>query len=102
MLENKLIAKYKLSSAADQDFEQLFEYGIENFGLARAKSYVDGLIIQFQSIAENPSHYQAVDHIRKGYRRSVYGKHAIYYVFSNDCVDVMRILRAENLKTAFE
>ena len=96
------MAKYRLSSAADQDFEQLFEYGIDNFGLAQAKSYVDGLIIQFQSIAENPLHYQAADHIRKGYRRSVYGKHAIYFVVSNDCVDVMRILRAENLKTAFE
>jgi len=96
------MAKYRLSSAADQDFEQLFEYGIDNFGLARAKSYVDGLIIQFQRIAENPLHYQAVDHIRKGYRRSVYGKHAIYYVASNDCVDVMRMLKAENLNTAFE
>lgn len=96
------MAKYRLSSNADQDFEQLFEYGIDNFGLVRAKSYVNGLIIQFQSIAENPLHYQAVDNIRKGYRRSVYGKHAIYYVVSNDCVDVMRILRAENLNTAFE
>lgn len=67
------MAKYRLSSAADQDFEQLFEYGIDNFGLAQAKSYVDGLIIQFQSIAENPLHYQAVAHIRKGYRRSVLG-----------------------------
>ena len=96
------MAKYRLSSAAAQDFEQLFEYGIDNFGLARAKSYVDGLIIQSQSIAENPLHYQAVNHIRKGYRRSVYRKHAFYCVVSNDCVDVMRILRSENLKTVFE
>ncbi|EWH10189.1 plasmid stabilization system protein [Catenovulum agarivorans DS-2] len=96
------MAKYRLSTAADLDFEQLFEYGIDNFGLAQAKSYVDGLIIRFQSIAENPLHYQAIDHIREGYRRCVYGKHAIYYVISNDCVDVMRILRAENLNTAFE
>ena len=96
------MANYRLSSAADQDFEQLFEYGIDNFGIAQAKSYIDGLIIQFQNIAENPLHYQAVDHIRQGYRRSVYEKHAIYYVVSNDCVDVMRILRAENFNTAFE
>lgn len=60
------MANYRLSAAADQDFEQLFKYGIDNFGLARAKSYIDGVIIQFQSIAENPLHYQAVDHIRKG------------------------------------
>ncbi|WP_281561740.1 type II toxin-antitoxin system RelE/ParE family toxin [Thalassomonas sp. RHCl1] len=96
------MAKYKLSAAADQDFEKLFVYGIDNFGLTQAKSYVAGLIIHFQSIAENPLHYQAVDNIRKGYRRSVYGKHAIYYVVSNECIDIMRILRAENLNTAFE
>ncbi|GAA5139930.1 type II toxin-antitoxin system RelE/ParE family toxin [Thalassotalea piscium] len=96
------MANYKLSSAADKDFEQLFEYGIDNFGLSKAKSYVDGLIIKFQAIAENPLYYQAVDYIRSGYRRSVYGKHAIYYIISNDCVDIMRILRAENLATAFE
>ena len=45
------MAKYRLSSAADQDFELLFEYGIDNFGLAKAKSYIDGLTIQFQSRA---------------------------------------------------
>ncbi len=91
------MANYKLSSAADKDFEQLFEYGIDNFGLSKAKSYVDGLIIKF-----NPLHYQAVDYIRSGYRRSVYGTHTIYYMISNDCVDIMRILRSENLATAFE
>lgn len=96
------MANYKLSSAADKDFEQLFEYGIDNFGLSTAKSYVDGLIIKFQTIAEHPLHYQAVDYIRSGYRRSVYGKHAIYYIVSNGCVDIMRILRSENLATAFE
>lgn len=96
------MANYKLSSAADKDFEQLFEYGIDNFGLSKAKSYVDGLIIKFQAIAENPLHYQVVDYIRSGYRRSVYGKHAIYYIISNDCVDIMRILRAESLAAAFE
>lgn len=96
------MANYKLSSAADKDFEHLFEYGIDNFGLSKAKSYVDGLIIKFQNIAENPRHYQAVDYIRSGYRRSVYGKHTIYYIVSNDSIDIMRILRSENLATAFE
>ena len=61
------MASYKLS-AADQDLEQLFEYGLDNFGLTQAKLYVDGLILQFQNIAEHPFHYQAVDDIRVGYR----------------------------------
>ncbi|MEQ3640042.1 MAG: type II toxin-antitoxin system RelE/ParE family toxin [Alteromonas sp.] len=85
------MANYRLSSAAAQDFEQLFEYGIDNFGLARSESYVDGLIIQFQSIAENPLHYQSVEHIRKGYRRSVYNKHAIYFVITSEFIYVCSI-----------
>ncbi|WP_238937543.1 type II toxin-antitoxin system RelE/ParE family toxin [Pseudoalteromonas sp. S16_S37] len=68
---------YRLSYAADKDLELLFEYGIDNFGLTKAKTYVDGLIIQFQNIAANPLHYQTVNHIRKGYRRSVYQKHML-------------------------
>ena len=96
------MANYKLSSAPDKDFEQLFEYGIDKYGLSKAKSWVDGLTIKLQTIAENPLHYQAVDYIRSGYRRSVYGKHTIYYMTSNDSVDIMRILRSENLATAFE
>ncbi len=70
--------------------------------LSKAKSYVDGLIIQFEAIANKPLHYQTVDHIRSGYRRSVYGKHAIYYMTSDDCINIMRILRSENLTTVFE
>jgi|TARA_B110000014_G_C19599897_1_gene318018 toxin ParE1/3/4 len=96
------MASYKLSNAADKDFEQLFEYYMDNFGLSKAKSYVDGLIMKFQTIAENPLHYQAEDYIRFGYQRSVYGKHVIYCMVSNDCVDIMRILRSKNLATAFE
>ena len=96
------MAKYRFSNAAEKDLEQLFEYGIDNFGISKAKSYVDGLIIQIQNIAENPLHYQAVEHIRIGFRRSVYGKHSIYYRSCEDCVDIMRILRSEDPSTAFE
>ena len=95
------MAKYRLSEVAANDFEQLFEYGIDNFGLLKAKKYADELTEHFYDVAEHPLHYQAVDHIRESYRRSVYGKHSIYYIITDDGVDIMRILRAENLSTAF-
>ena len=34
---------YALSRAADQDFENIFEFGIDTFGLDQALSYQDGL-----------------------------------------------------------
>ena len=96
------MTKYRLSEAAANDFEQLFEYGIDNFGLPKAKEYIDGLTAHFHNIAEHPLHYQAVDYIRENYRRSVYGKYSIYYIITDSNIDVMRILRAENTSTAFE
>lgn len=96
------MSEYRLSEAAANDFEQLVEYGIDNFGFAKAKKYIDGLIAHFHDLAEHPLHYQAVDYIRENYRRSVHGKHSIYYIITSDSsIDIMRILRAENTSTAF-
>ncbi len=93
---------YRLSETAAYDFEQLFEYGIDNFGLSKAKEYADGMTEHFYNISEHPLHHQAVDYIRKNYSRSVYIKHSIYYIITENGVDIMRIFRAENLFTAFE
>ena len=43
-------------------------------------------------IAEQPYLYQAVDYIRAGYRRSVYGTDSIYYRINGDIVEIMAIL----------
>ena len=96
------MATYRLSEAAANDFEQLFEYGIDNYGLSKAKEYIDGLTTHFHDVAEHPLHFQAVNCIRENYRRSVYGKYSIYYIITDSNIDVMRILRAENTSTAFE
>lgn len=93
------MATYKLNQAAATDIEHLFEYGIDNFGVNKARSYIEGLTLRFESIAENPLHYQAVEHIKTGYRRSVYRQHSIYYRINNN-IEIMRILRSENLSGA--
>ncbi len=90
--------RYKLNEKADEDLERLYEYGILSFGLDQADSYYDGLIDRFSELAENPKRWQAVDQIRKGYRRSVYGVHSIYYRIAGDTVEIMRILGREDPK----
>lgn len=44
------MTKYRLSEAAANDFEQLFEYSIDNFGLPKAKEYIDGLTAHFYKL----------------------------------------------------
>lgn len=65
--ESAKMASYKLSQAADEDFENIFNYGIDTFGLEQAVVYQTGMKMRFDEMAENPMLYNAVDHIKRGY-----------------------------------
>ena len=86
------MASYRLSEKADEDLSRVYEYGILHYGQERADRYYNGLIERFEELAENPRLWQAVDHIRPGYRRSVYGRHSIYYRIDSDIIVMVRIL----------
>ena len=96
--ERKKMASYSLNKEADEDFERIFDYGIDLFGFSHAYSYVEGMKQRFSEIAENPLFWQSVDFIRPEYRRSVYGKHSIYYLIKGNNIIIARILGRENLK----
>lgn len=90
------MALYRLTRAADEDFERIFEFGIDRFGLEQALNYQNGMTRRFGEIAAHPERYQTVEHIRPGYRRSVYGAHSIYYSIEPSFVLVVRILGRED------
>jgi toxin ParE1/3/4 len=94
------MAPYKLTKAADEDYERIFEFGIDQFGLAQALDYQNGMKQRFEQLARRPNRYQAVDHIRQGYRRSVYHAHSIYYRIDQDLVLIVRVLGRENPDTS--
>ena len=87
--------RYSLTHAADQDLEQIFDYGIDSFGVHVAIDYQRALIARFGKIAENPYLYQ-ISPLRDGYRRSVCGVHSIYYRLVGDEVEIVRILGRQN------
>ncbi|MBE9558765.1 MAG: type II toxin-antitoxin system RelE/ParE family toxin [Proteobacteria bacterium] len=86
------MASYRLSDRALADLERLYERGVLNFGLRLADEYYDGLTARMQGIADHPELYPAVDYIRKGYRRSVYGVDSIYYRIEAQGVEIVRVL----------
>lgn len=94
------MARYRLSRLADADFEGIFEFGIDRFGLEQAVAYLSGLKERFEQLAEQPELYPQVDHIREGYRRSVYQSHSIYYRIELGGVLIVRILGHQNPDTA--
>ena len=48
------MASYSLSQAADEDFENIFDYGIDTFGVEQAVVYQMGMKVRFDEIAANP------------------------------------------------
>ncbi|MCH7944323.1 MAG: type II toxin-antitoxin system RelE/ParE family toxin [Proteobacteria bacterium] len=56
---------------------------------------------RLQAIADKPKLYPAADNIRKGYRRSVFGVHSIYYRIHGEGVEIVRILGREDPAKAF-
>lgn len=93
--------EYRLTHAAEQDLLQIALFGIERFGALRARTYYDRLVRRFEELATHPERYRKVDHIRKGYRRSVCGIHSIYYRIDGDFVDIIRVLGQQDLRGAF-
>jgi len=53
------MARYRLSGNAEEDVKRLYRHGIENFGLAQADSYFNGLFERFDHLAEQPHLYPA-------------------------------------------
>ena len=94
------MARYELSEAAALDFENIFDFGIDRFGLAQALEYQQGLKKRFEKLAEQPELYAVVAYIDAGYRRSVYTSHSIYYKIEPTRVFIVRILRQQDPRNA--
>ncbi len=90
------MGNYKLTEDAKEDLRRIYRYGVKNFGEAKADLYYDELFRHFEQIAENPYLFQAIDSIRKGYRRSVCGVDSIFYRVVDDTVEIISILSRQD------
>ncbi|MGD8911812.1 MAG: type II toxin-antitoxin system RelE/ParE family toxin [Candidatus Thiodiazotropha sp.] len=91
------MAAYKLSREAEHDLEGIYYIGFVDFGPLQADAYYEGLVERFQHIADSPLIYPDVSHIRKGYRRSVYHAHSIYYRIESDSILIVRIIKKQDI-----
>ena len=91
------MAQYKLSNEAKTDLIRIHHYGIKKFGLTQADKYFETFFEYFDIIAEQPFSFEAVDHIKEGYRRCVCGVDSIYYRVNNNNVEIMTIVGRQDL-----
>ena len=88
---------YRLAPAAESDLYRLWLYGVQQWGIEAADNYQRDLHERFTAIAANPMQYPAIDHIRSGYRRSVFRSNSIYYRMDGETVEIMAIIGQQDL-----
>ncbi len=90
--------RYRLSRLAEADLRRIWKHGYVQWGENQADIYYQKLIDRFEELAETPHLYPSVNHIRKGYRKSVCGVDTIYYRITESGVEIMRILGRQDIK----
>lgn len=92
------MAAYRLTREAENDLIAIYLFGIERFGHAQADRYYDGLVERLEAVAAEPQQFPSIDELRQGYRRAVYGAHAIYFRDAPEPVLVVRILGRQRME----
>lgn len=92
------MGKYKLSNEAKEDLIRIHNYGIHRFGLGQADQYFDEFFCNFNVIAERPFSFEAIDHIKPGYRRCVCGVNSIIFRIEKDIVEIMTIVGRQDIE----
>lgn len=91
-----MIRHYVLSEQAKEQLKDIYKQGFINFGEQQAESYFTNLCNRFDVIAQQPFLYPTVNNIRNGYRRSICGKHSIFYKVTDTTIEIIAILRNQN------
>jgi len=93
---------FELSVKADTDLENIFSYGVDNFGVEQALTFYNSLNDCFNRICMNPEHFQSVDYIKTGYRRAVFNTYSIFFIERDGYIEISRVMRKDDLKLAFD
>lgn len=87
------MAKYKISRLAELDLEDIWNYTVYEWSVEQAEKYLDGLFSCFDGLAEGHIVGKSIDYVRLGYRKTLFGKHYIFYKLSaSETVEIIRVL----------
>lgn len=86
------MAAYKLSIECEIDISEIYEYGIERFGLIQAQEYMIGLHDLFETLAENTNIGRDASEFYPSLKRFVYKSHMIFYLQTESGIFIVRTL----------
>lgn len=85
---------YQLSTAADYDLEEIFDYTLEEFGLDQAIKYVSEFEPAFEQLVKNPEMGRNRNEIMPGLRSYPKASHVVFYRTLHDHLRIVRILHS--------
>jgi toxin ParE1/3/4 len=92
-----MIRNYVLSEQAKEHLKEIYKQGYLEFGEQQAENYFNALCHRFEQITQNPYLYPKVDMIKQGYRRSICGKHSIFYKVTDNAIEIIAILKYQDI-----
>lgn len=88
--------RYVLAEAAKNDLQEIYDFGINKFGYAQAKKYLEGLQEYFDALTKNPDMSKQRDEIKAGLYSLPHVSHVIFYRILPDRIRVVRVLHGRN------
>lgn len=89
--------RLRVSRLAQQDLVEIGSFTLEAFGERQADAYLRQLDRRMRQLVRRPESGRPCDAIRSGYWRASEGRHVIFYVFSKQSLDVIRVLHERML-----
>lgn len=80
---------------AEADIEDAADYTIEQWGHEQARAYVAELRHAIEQLAKTALRYPIYDDVYAGLRRKRSGMHHIYYLATNEWVEVLNIVHVQ-------
>jgi toxin ParE1/3/4 len=86
------IPKYRISEAAINDLDGIWEYTFVNWSKEQADRYHNLIMNEIEFIAENISSGKPMNHIKDDYLVSYMKSHMIFFKRKEGIVEIIRIL----------
>ncbi|WP_422614470.1 type II toxin-antitoxin system RelE/ParE family toxin [Ascidiimonas aurantiaca] len=86
------MAVYKLSSKAEIDLAELYEFGIYKFGLSQAQKYFNGMHNTFDVLSKNNNLGRDASEFIVDLKRFSYKAHTIFYLHTASGIFILRVL----------
>ena len=88
------VNRYQLSTEAEYDIDDLFEYGATQFGFDAAIDYLSSVDQLFERLVDNPEQGRVRPEVMANLRSIRHEPYTVFYQIQGDCIWVARILRS--------